>query len=290
MKASELFAAEPWLKVLLYGPSGSGKTTWAATAPRPLVVLTERQGLASVVGANPDADVVLVESYEQFCSLVQAIVRGHSTTIETETGQQRAYEFQHGDETFTVQTVVLDSLTDLHERARKAYDIGDGDVDWRSVQGDVQAFMDDLRSAPVNLVTIALAEDKMDDQGRRRVSPLLYGRTSYLVGQWHSATGYAVKRERDGAIEHGIAWQLGSGFDSKPAPGFPKFTVSAMSTTPGNVTLGSLVLASFGTGAHETHDSADFVTAQTEAEMEREKIRRDKREVKQTTARPKRRG
>ena len=41
------------IKGLIYGDSGSGKSFLAATAPRPLVLLTEKNGQASISHSNP---------------------------------------------------------------------------------------------------------------------------------------------------------------------------------------------------------------------------------------------
>ena len=46
------------LKVLLYGDSGVGKTWTASTAPDPVYLLTEPNGLPTIMAANPGAVVV----------------------------------------------------------------------------------------------------------------------------------------------------------------------------------------------------------------------------------------
>jgi len=63
-KASDTFQRRPVLKVAILGASGAGKTEWAARSPRPLILLTEPQGLASITNANPDALVVIIETCE----------------------------------------------------------------------------------------------------------------------------------------------------------------------------------------------------------------------------------
>ena len=46
------------IKGLIYGDSGVGKSFLAATAPAPLVLLTEMNGQASVSHSNPKADII----------------------------------------------------------------------------------------------------------------------------------------------------------------------------------------------------------------------------------------
>lgn len=285
MKASELFDEDPWLKVLVYGSSGSGKTTWAAVAPRPLILLTERQGLPSIIRANPDAEVEIVNDYDRFCDVLLAVVRGHKVTINAGESQQSAFEVEIDGRSIVIQSVVLDSLSDLHERARKSHDYGEDGIDWMGVQEDVRAFLDDLRNLPVNLVTLALADESIDEHNRRRTTPLLYGKIGKLIGQWHSAVGFSHKRELDGEIQHGIAWQLGRAFDSKPAPGFPLYTRSNVLEQPGDVSLGSLLLHAFDgySVSCEECDEAAFVTRQIEHEATR-------RAAKKTTTTTRRAG
>ena len=45
-------------KILIYGQSGSGKSWLGVTSPSPLVLLTEKNGFASIAHSNPDAQVI----------------------------------------------------------------------------------------------------------------------------------------------------------------------------------------------------------------------------------------
>lgn len=62
-KAGKIIAAP---KFLIFGKTGTGKTTWAAKAPKPLFMLAENQGAASIASSNPDALIINVKDWNDF--------------------------------------------------------------------------------------------------------------------------------------------------------------------------------------------------------------------------------
>ena len=112
-RAQESYKRQPHLKIAIVGASGAGKTEWAARSPRPLIVLTEPQGLASIQTANPQAIVVVVESWEDFRKVFDAVKLAQPTEIDGQPASRVTIE----GETFNFQTLVVDSFTDLQRLA-----------------------------------------------------------------------------------------------------------------------------------------------------------------------------
>lgn len=105
-----------WLKAGIMGPSGSGKSSLGATAPRPLIVLSERQGKdpalarARALGL-PEPTIVEVDSLDDYRDLVRSL---HADRAKPFRWQTKA-----GETVVTMdpwpETIVIDSLTDACE-------------------------------------------------------------------------------------------------------------------------------------------------------------------------------
>jgi len=251
MRAQDLFKAQPWAKVAICGKSGTGKTTWLSRAPRPLIAQTEAQGLASVVAANPDAHVYRLDVFNDLKTLMAALKTGHEAT-DPETGQP-VYEIELDGEELAIQTLGLDSLTDLQELIKRKVVLGEASVrkpgilreislqQWGEIQSILRALLRDLRSLPVNVVALTLAVDSTDDFKRRSVQHAIHGQIGKYLNQWFAAGGYAVRKDTDEGVEYGIEWELGDRWPTKRGPGFPAYSRQSM-TEPGVTTLGSIVL------------------------------------------------
>lgn len=122
-----------WLSAVVYGKSGSGKTTLGVTAPRPLILLTERQGMLAIRQAAkrtgvPVPPVMFLEHLDDARAVLRAL-RGPRTepfrVFETlrdgegnalkdpETGKaRREVVFELPVEQWP-ESVVIDSTTDL---------------------------------------------------------------------------------------------------------------------------------------------------------------------------------
>lgn len=242
MKASELYSEDPTLKVLVYGDSGTGKTTWGARSPRPLVLMTERQGLPSIATVNPDADVEAVKDWTHARRMLDHIKTG--AVVETADGQP-AFQIEGKAGPVVFQTLVLDSLTDLHDRLATHHGVHsdttrDPRKAWGKVQRDLRVFMHDVRSLPVNVVALALSHQVGGDDGsERRVLPSLYGKAAESIGQYFNAVGYSHKRKTG----HTIGFSLPSTWVTKSPPTmelFPSLIHQSMDD-PGMTTLGSIL-------------------------------------------------
>lgn len=102
--------AQPWV-IIIYGPPGSGKTVFAAGAPKPLFLMLDRGGDRSLLN-HPSTRDSLVLRCRSFDSAVTA-VRGLSG------------EFKAG---LDVETVILDSITEVQEGDRNAQARKGGDL------------------------------------------------------------------------------------------------------------------------------------------------------------------
>lgn len=244
MKVSELFRAEPTLKVLIYGDSGTGKTTWAGQAPRPLVLLTEKQGLPALHIANPDAEVALVDNWAQIEATVSRLKMAH-TTYDHE-GQQTLTVRGSNGEPVVIQTLVIDSLTHVSELCRQHHTASDQDKttlqEWGFVKRSVARLLGAVRDLSCNVICVALASDVGGDGGEmRRTLPLMYPSSlRFEIAQYFSAVALAMKR----ADRFGLAWQLGERWITKRPPTrqpFPGVTPTEIGTGVG--TLGSILRA-----------------------------------------------
>lgn len=279
---------KPFLKVAITGASGAGKTDWAARSPRPLILLTEVQALPSIVIANPEAVCVQIEKWADFREAWGAIATGRPCEIETETGEvQPALAVKLGGEEYTIQTVIVDTFTDL-QRIMFASMIGaeagkidrlDFDKASNNLSIDKHGILISAaeeiwrqqRAIPVNTVFLTLATQKEDDTGARQIVPMLTGsKLPYAMGQYFNAAGLAqVRRGEGGGIQHLIRWVTPSAAAiCKPGPGWPALTIN--SRAAGETTLGSLLRFTFPDlpVAALASDSAAFVTSAAPASAE----------------------
>jgi hypothetical protein len=274
-RAQDSYKRAPILKIAIVGASGAGKTEWAARSPRPLIVLTEPQGLASIQTANPEAMVVLVESWEDFRKVFDAVKLAQPTEIDGQPASQATIEGQ----TFVFQTLVVDSFTDLQRLAinklagvesgsRDRLDFDSGAVNlsiekWGQLTSGCEAVWSQQRALPCSTVFLFLAEDRTDDQQVRTTIPMLAGqKLPFSMGQYFNAVGLATVRRSGESLQHLIRWSSATSTAiTKPAPGWPAVTVNTR--TPGQTTLGSLLRFSFPDlpVASEDCDSSDFVSA-----------------------------
>jgi len=262
VKASELHKEQPFLKLLVYGDSGTGKTTWASRSPLPFIIATEHQSIPSIAVANPDAEVFLVRDYEAISRIVEAMTKGTVVDVDG----QPALQFKgKGSEKYTIQTLVFDSLTDLHTRISEYMRVDEDERKtlkrWGLTQKELGRFLHKLRSLPCNVICTALQQSTGGSDGiPRRTVPALHGQMPERVGQYFSGVGYAHKRSG----QYAIAWNLGQQFVTKTLPTLetiPGVTVSKLDT-PGCTTLGSLLLSMYpdmDSVPHAEGDSAEHV-------------------------------
>lgn len=277
-RAKDTLRDNPWIKAFIYGENGTGKTTWAARSPRPLIVLTEPQGQASIENANPEALVVTIKTYAAFKEVWQAVVQG--VPVKLDNGQP-ALRITLGGETAEIQTIVLDSFTDLQRMMKNALEGAEGDTSasvdldddsrgempktgWGRLVSVCEVILREQRSLSLNVIFLALAKEEIDDSNRRTVRPSLYGQLATQVGQYFNAQGYLAKVLRGHDVQYRLCFVMPNTHTTKPAPGYPNNLV--VTQEPGVGTLGSLNMhvhrhkPDLLVAAEDT-DSADLIEA-----------------------------
>lgn len=256
---------KPHLNVMVYGQPGAGKTMWASGSPMPLVIQTEPQGLASVFASNPDAHALIPDTWVDYVQVAQMLKAATQVTLDN---GQVANQVNINGEEIQFQTLVLDSFTDLQvkciqalsgQTGAKAMDIKStaqmSIQQWGKLSDVMAQVLRDLRALPCNVVVICLADERYDNEDRRRVVPLLAGRKMpSTVGQYFNAVGYLTTDRNEVPV---TVWSPSGRFISKPAPGFPAITSTR------ECSLGSLLLHTYKmeSVAHLPGDSPDTVTA-----------------------------
>ena len=273
--ACNLWTDQPFLKVGLYGQTGAGKTHWASLAPRPLFLLTEEQALATIATIHPDAHVCVVETWQDVIDALTSVTLASSKTSKA--GQRYCTSLLFSE---PFQTVVIDSVTDLQELFIRdvigadpadAYrTAGGGQMSlqsWGRLINVTQQIMRDLRAAPCNVIaTMLMTESVIEVEGGsyiRRIPALFGKRLPTSIGQYLNALGYVTQ---DSAGHNVVLWHGGDRFVTKPAPGWPRKTITPTHAGAPGVTLGSLALRTCGdlpSVPRTEHDSADHVPTDT---------------------------
>lgn len=119
---------EDYLKVLLTGTSGSGKTRFGATAPRPLILLSERQGMRTIrdtakLLGRPMPEVLLIRNLQDYRQVLRGLhgpkdqpLRVYAAAkIDTPIGKEPGLILEMNP---WPETIVIDSLTDACELVR----------------------------------------------------------------------------------------------------------------------------------------------------------------------------
>ncbi len=279
--ARDIYRRTPVLKVAVTGHSGAGKTDWACRAPRPLILLTEVQALPSIMAANPDALVVPLERWDDFRHAFEAVKQGRPSTILIDGEEQPSLDVTIEGQTVQIQTLVLDTMTDLQRLAFSRMlgaEAGGGmdRLDFEEASNNLsidkhgvlisaaETIWQQQRAIPVSTIWLTLARDVQDDMGVKQTLPMLTGKSlPYALGQYFNAVGLAqTRRSEAGGVQHLIRWQAPtSAALVKAGPGWPAMTLNTR--TPGQTTLGSLLRFTFPdlAVAHETDDDAAFVRA-----------------------------
>ena len=186
------------LKVLLYGAPGAGKTSVGCTAPNPLFILSEVQGIATIRERGPDSKVILVDSASDAEAVLEEVRKG----------------------VHDCDTVVLDSLTDLNEALQETnYDERTDKVNWMKVQPATKRLAASLRNLRKHVLCICLQKEKFleaDDVVVRQ--PALPGALGASIPQYFSAVGCVTKvRRKDGdGVEHKVFFREDHRLVTKP--------------------------------------------------------------------------
>lgn len=188
-----------YLKALVYGNTGTGKTTVGVSCPKPLIVLSEAQGMRSIRSAAartgvPMPQVVLVENVAD----IGAVKDGLS-------GPRDRPMIIAGEEYEWPQTVVLDSMTDIVEgifldavAARLPKDDDGEPADTRKMYGllgkKISNMLRFFRDLPMHVLFLCQAHDEVVGEGtdaKRVIKPQLPGKLSKKICQAANLVGYS---------------------------------------------------------------------------------------------------
>ena len=174
-KASEaLKTGNTHAKILIWGNSGAGKSWLAASAPKPLVILTEANGAVSIGHSNKDADVVVIDNASDLRDIVKM----------AKSGQLKQYK-----------TLIFDSLTEC-QKLFKDEIVGNRDQlkiqEWGLLANRMLKFIRAIRDLPFHIVCTALADKNTDDQGAivNNLPQFEGKKTANEIMQYFSAVGY----------------------------------------------------------------------------------------------------
>jgi len=175
---------EAHLKLLIMGESGAGKTFCSVTAPNPVIMLTERNGMQSVKQSNPDALVAYCTTANECRDFLLSAMNGELP--------------DH------VETIVIDGITEVQQimiddiLANK----GGGDrkmslPDWGVLGDRMRRFLRCLRDLPYHVVATSLVNHELNDTtGEMRVFPLVQSKKlPSMMAANFNVVGLLFKRE-----------------------------------------------------------------------------------------------
>jgi len=181
-KASQAISKAP-IKVMIYGDSGVGKTTLAVTSPKPLVLLTEKNGVPSIHASNPNACIIYCSSIQDVRNVVSGIMNGDKELAQFE-------------------TLVIDSLTETQRMIqddvlKKARRDSMQLQDYGKLADATRGLIRVLRDLPINVVCTALNDvDSEEATGTRHYQPIFIGKkTGKEIAQWFTCIGYMYRRD-----------------------------------------------------------------------------------------------
>ena len=207
-RASDL-SDEAWF-VLVFGDPGAGKTHLVSTAKKPIILLTERNGITTVRRANPDALVFIAEDMNDIRAFMKAAKGG---------------EFAEEG----IETIVMDSLTEIARMmideildSRGRAEQGMTRDMWGLFTERFRLFMRTLRTLPLDVVATALASHQTDgEDGPIHVRPVCGTRNlANEVAQYFNAVGFVYKTEKptdeeDETSRYRVAFDLARRFVTK---------------------------------------------------------------------------
>lgn len=230
------------LKALVYGRPGTGKTTFGVSAPRPLILASEKQAIphikraASIHGVAAPM-VLLIDSVDDYRHIVRALHGDKSKPFRV-VDREGAVLFESP---VWPETVVLDSLTDACDlivaeiRKQAPPQLGtdglpvDSQRFWNVLKDRSKALIKAFRDAPVHVLFLALLDDKEVGEGKsksRRVMPQLPMRTLpgivqaavNVVGVTYRQQTEDIGADGDRVMEWGILTNGPSHYELKPFP------------------------------------------------------------------------
>ncbi len=169
----------PFFKFTIFGESGTGKTTLGTTAPKPLFLLSERQGLNSIKEACQKADkpippVLFMESMNDYRNVLRALHGDKEKPFKVlyPVGPKEEDRFEIAYEGDWPETIVIDSITDalnklMNELLKEAPPPMQSDGlremqmrHWGALRSRCERLIRLFRDVPTHVVYLALRESR----------------------------------------------------------------------------------------------------------------------------------
>lgn len=196
-----------YLKFLIIGDTGAGKSHLIATAKRPLILLTEANGFASIAASNPDALVIPCYTMEDFDKALRAVKQGEIKDFDT---------------------LIIDSLTEFQRmikerilsKSKKTFLRLD---DWGTLANEMIKYIRAIIRFDCDFVATALIDTAIEeDTGVRYVKPSFEGRkTSAQICCFFTAVGLLYKEQNEKGVSRSLLLDGPDRISIKP---FPKLT------------------------------------------------------------------
>ena len=176
---------ETAIKGLIYGQSGAGKSYLAATAPKPLILLTEMNGQMSISHSNPNADIIHIPNIKMLVDVLQ--------DIEINPKKWKKYK-----------TIVIDSITEMQRLIKDSIVGPSGDMQiqhWSKLTKNFRNLIRKIRNLDKNVICIGLLETEIDEStGQRFVRPAFEGKkTGPEIAQYFNFVGLLfTQQDNDG--------------------------------------------------------------------------------------------
>ena len=221
MKRLDDQTEERYVKACIYGPPGTGKTSFGVTAPKPLIALTERQGMSHVRKAAarlgvPVPQTLFIETANDLRNLTRALHgdRKQPFAVYESHGDGEKKERIKVHEGEWPETIVLDSATDACRllideiRRQSPPTIGkdglpvDSQRFWNVLIMRAQAMILAIRDLPLHAVFLALADDREsgdDDNKIRSLKPQMATKQlSHTLAAAVNVVGFTYRTTRRG--------------------------------------------------------------------------------------------
>lgn len=209
LKAAEALQSKKggYLKFLVLGDTGAGKSHLIATAKKPLILLTEANGFASIAASNPEALVIPCYTMNDFDEALGAIKKGEITGFET---------------------LIIDSLTEfqrmikerIQQKSKKSFL---SQNDWGVLANDMIKYIRAIIRFDCDFIATTLIDTTIEeDTGIRYIKPSFEGRkTSAQICCFFTAVGLLYKEQTDTGVSRTLLLDGPDRISIKP---FPKLT------------------------------------------------------------------
>lgn len=223
-------------KVCITGDGGTGKTSMGVSAPRPLVLLSERQGLSHIRQAakrqgKPMPPVLMIEDFEDYRTALRALRGPKDKPFVIHDGKDVVLELPPEE---WPQTVVIDSLSDACDVLKKELvqqmgklPVGSDGLPvlsmryWGVLIERTEQMIKGFRDLPMHVVFLCLLSDKTREVGgvtERTVQPQLS--TASMANKLCAAVnvmGYTYRRfDEAGKAVYAVATVGSEGTLTKP--------------------------------------------------------------------------